>query len=413
MNTQYQQPRPVRRKKTGKVAIVLSTVLVAAVAVTAAALTRSDISGRAVKATTPEDTAPPAKNVLVQKIESGPLNYGSTPAFDACAVLPRTGLARVGFPEDTINYRELTYLPTTVPATVSKVSELNPMTTCGYWINAKDADDAYVVLDIAQRPFNELRVRHRGDEERVSSGLKVSTRREGDQFFSEIGNEDSNFFARLDMGRITSDVNGVPAHQVFANLVDLAAAKLAKGPDSHSSYAFTGRYEGVPFACDVLTAELFTELTGKQDSGLVETTETRAHEASRDYPGLGTLQAVEQECGRGSTDQYGNSDQSRTLRVKFETFRTEQQARDAHAWGCDPQNPAGAILGEPVPVDKEIGDGKPCVRSIGYLNYVFLVGRTEVSMMPNEPWAGADPDSFAREFAPTATTLADHVRRAF
>lgn len=388
--------------------IAVVALALAATTVTAVAVGRSEVSGRAVPA-----QLPPEVNVLVQKIEDGAVHYGSTPVFDACAVLPRAGLARVGFPEDTTDYREQTYLPAHAPAAVRNVHDLNAMTTCGYWIDAEDADDAYVVLDIAQLPFNKLQGRRLGDEGRRSSGLEVFTRKDENQFFAEIGNEDSDFFAELVMGRITSDVNGVPAHQVFADLVDMVAASLAKGPTSRSSYAFTGRYEGVPFACDVLTPELFAELTGKQDSGLVEITDAQADETNRDYPGLGRLQAVEQRCARSSTDRYEHGDRSRSLRVTFETFRTERQARDARAYHCAPENPAGSILGEPVPVDKPIGDAKPCVRSIGYLNYVFLVGRTEVGMMPNGAWAGTDPDDFAREFAPAATVLTDHVRRAF
>jgi hypothetical protein len=191
-------------------------------------------------------------------------------------------------------------------------------------------------------------------------------------------------------------------------------AALAEGPSRHSSYAFTGGYEGLPFACDVLTAELFTELTGKPDSGRVEVNDTSAHETDRDHRGIGRLQAIEQECTRSSTDRFStNRDDSRTLTVAFETFRSDAQAKSAHTYHCDPDNPAGAVIGEPVPVDQEIGDAKPCVRPIGRLNYTFLIGRTSVRLQPNERWAGTDPEDFGREFAPTAKKLAEEVRKRF
>jgi hypothetical protein len=314
------------------------------------------------------------------------------------------------------DYREAAYLPTSLTpdrATLRKVSDLDPLTECGYWIRTGDRNDAYIVLAIAQLPFNSMRSRRPAVTPR-SSGLDVATRHEDDQFFAEIGNIDSPFAATLIMGRITGDVAGVPAATVFGKLTDLVAASLAKGPISRSSYAFTGGYEGLPFACDVFTAEVFTALTGKPDSGRVEVNGTSAHKTDRDYHGIGRLPAIEQDCTRSSTDRFSTSrDASRTLTVTFETFRSDAQAKSAHAYHCDPDNPAGAILGEPVPVDQEIGDAKPCVRPIEYLDYTFLIGRTSVRMQPNQSWAGTDPGDFGREFAPMAKKLAEEVRKQF
>lgn len=413
----YGPPPPPKKKVTGKVIAALLAVVVLSAGITAVIVLRSPGEPKAAPTTAPvADAGPPERNVLVQLIEEGPATYGATPAFDACAVLPRAGLADLGFPEDTTDYREAAYLPASLTpdrATLRKVHDLDPLTECGYWIRTADRDDAYIVLSIAQLPFNSLRGRRPAELPR-SSGLDVDTRQADDQFFAEIGNVDSRFAAHLVMGRITGDVDGVPAATVFGKLVDQVAAGLAKGPSSRSSYAFTGGYEDLPFACDVLTAEVFTELTGKPDSGRVEFSDTSANETDRDYQGIGRLQAVEQECTRSSTDRFTDDRLgSRTLTVSFETFRSEAQARSAHAFQCDPDNPAGAVIGEPVPVDQEIGDAKPCVRPIGHLNYVFLIGRTSVRFQPDERWAGTDPGDFGREFAPMAEKLAEEVRERF
>jgi hypothetical protein len=413
----YGPPPPPPKKKAGKIVAALVAVVVLAAGITAVIVLRSSDDPKATPTTTPvEDVRPPERNVLVQRIEEGPVTYGATPAFDACAVLSRAGLADLGFPEDTTDYREAAYLPTSLTpdrATLREVHDLDPLTECGYWIRTGDRDDAYIVLAIAQLPFNSMPSRRPAETPR-SSGLDVVTDHDDDQFFAEIGNVDSRFAATLIMGRITGDVAGVPAATVFGKLTDLVAAALAKGPSSHSSYAFTGGYEGLPFACDVLTAELFTELTGKPDSGRVEVNDTSAHETDRDYHGIGRLPAIEQECTRSSTDRFSTDrDASRTLTVAFETFRSDAQAKSAHAYRCDPDTPAGAIFGKPVPVDQEIGDAKPCVRPIEYLNYTFLIGRTSVRLKPNESWAGTDPDDFGREFAPVAKKLAEEVRERF
>ncbi|WP_053714346.1 hypothetical protein [Saccharothrix sp. NRRL B-16348] len=411
-------PPPRKRRTTGKVvvALVAVVVLVAAGITVALALRSSDETPIVARSSAPmADAGPPARDVLVQRIEDGPATYGASPVFDACAVLPRAALADVGFPEDVTDYRESAYLPASVTpdrATLRKVSEFDPITECGYWIRGADRDDAYVVLEIAQLPFNALRGRELGTSQ--SSGLAVATRRSDDQFFAEIGNGDSRFAAHLVMGRVTSDVDGVPAEAVFGKLVDAVAAGLAAGPTARGSYAFTGPYEDLPFACDVLDAEVFTELTGKPDSGRVEVRDTSAHETDRDYRGIGRLQAVEQRCTRSSTDRFAADDSgARTLTASFETFRGEAQAASAHAFQCDPENPAGAVIGEPVPLDEEVGDAKPCVRPIGYLNYVFLIGRTSVRIMPDEGWAGTDPEDFGREFTPLARKFADVVRERF
>jgi hypothetical protein len=366
------------------------------------------------------DTRPAERNVLSQRIEEGPVTYGATPAFDACAVLPRAGLADLGFPENTTDYRDAAYLPASVApdqATLRKVSDFDPLSECGYTIRTEEHDDAYVVLDIAQSPFNTLWMRGASDPNSTrstSSGLDVATRQTDDQYFATIGDADSTFVANVVMGRITTDADGVPATTVFAKLVDVVAAGLAEGPTARSSYAFTGAYGGLPFACDVLTSTLFTDLTGEPDSGRVEVRDTPAHETDRDYPGLGQRQAVEQQCTRSSTDRFATDDDgARTLTVSFKTFRDEDQAASAHAFDCDPENPAGAVIGAPVPVNEEIGDAPPCVRPIGHLNYLFLVGRTAVRVKPNEKWAGTEADTFGREFAPLATTLAEEVRERF
>ncbi|WP_447004794.1 hypothetical protein ACRAKI_35320 [Saccharothrix isguenensis] len=416
-------PPPPLPKKIGKIVAALLAVVVLAGGITTALVLRSSDApgnpGNAKPKPAAEpvgDARPPERNVLVQRIAERPVTYGTTPAFDACAVLPRTGLADVGFPEDATDYRKAAYLPesfTPDRATPSKVSDLDPLSECGYWIRTGDRDDAYVILTIAQLPFNKLPSRRPAELPR-SSGLDVDTSQDDDQFIADIGNTDSRFAANLMMGRITGDVDGVPAATVFGKLVDLVAAGLAKGPSGRGSYAFTGGYEGLPFACDVLTAELFTELTGKPDSGRVEFSDTSAHESDRDYQGVGRLQAVEQECTRSSPDRFTTDrDDSRTVTVAFETFRSEAQAESAHAYQCDPDNPAGAVIGTPVPVDGEIGDAKPCVRPIGTLNYAFLIGRTSVRLQPDERWAGTDPDDFGREFAPMAQKLADEVRERF
>ena len=412
----YPPAPPPKRKATGKIVVAVLAAVVVAAGITAAVVFRqSDEPTSAATVVPTDDAGPPARNVLVQRIENGPVTYGTTPVFDACAVLPRAALAEVGFPEDETDYRESAYLPVSVTpdrATLRKVSEFDPVTECGYWIRSGDRDDAYVVLSIAQLPFNSLRGREPGTSE--SSGLAVATRQEDHQFFADIGNTDSRFTAHLTMGRITGDVDGVPAATVFGKLVDVVAAGLAAGPTAHSSYAFTGAYDGLPFACDVLTADVFTELTGKPDSGRVEVRDTPAHETDREYQGIGRLQAVEQECTRSSTDRFAADDSgTRTLTASFATFRNEEQAASAHAYQCDPENPAGAVIGEPVPLDEEVGDAAPCVRPIGYLNYAFLIGRTSVLIMPNERWAGTDAEEFGREFTPLARKFADVVRERF
>jgi hypothetical protein len=414
---------PPPRKNTGKIIalIVAFAVVVTGTVVAMLVIKQGDDQHTSTApASRTDDNSGPDSGVLEQRITSGATSYGAMVAFDTCAVPPATVLETAGFPTYPRGRRVQVHLPTSMPpekATLSKVSEQHPITSCTYSLPGKKSyRDAEITLSIIQFPLNtgRLAVMPERNETQgaATAGLNVFTSEsEAGTYTATIGAEETTFTATLRSGDLAANYNGIDDKTIFRKLVDLVAANLAKGPTDRVAHSFGGRYQGVPNACDVLTSELFATQVNGPDSGIAEY-EAQTAELNTEQIDHSHTKSVQQKCVRTTPDRMANfRKDSRSLRMTLETYRDETMAKKADISNCDPEAPMTALHGDPVTVNDRVGDGLACVIVVGVPNYAFRVGRTEVTLVPSKSWLGEDLKTIATKLTPTAKAIAEELRR--
>ncbi|WP_434452192.1 hypothetical protein [Lentzea sp. E54] len=285
-----------------------------------------------------------------------------------------------------------------------------------------DKEIARFTLTVRQTPFHGL-YRDKGPDKDetalpvagVQAYLAPGTK--PDSFHARIVSADSKVQATLGARTMADNKDVTDYRGTFVKLVERVAENFAKGPQGRSTHVHTGRYEGMPNACDVLSAELFQELAQDKDSGLVEA-DFRVPESLEkfvtDKNETRYFYSNQQNCRRLSPEWFNAKKRSegKALKVELRTYRDADMAvKDAQ--DCNPNSPSRAITGEAVLTEETIGDHAACSFLVGDSPTMsFVAGRTQVRLTGYGDWAPDDPRKYNEVFTPIAKRVVDEVREA-
>ncbi|MFS8098273.1 hypothetical protein LFM09_14145 [Lentzea alba] len=380
------------------------------------------LKGNDEKQASPTVPEPADTEVVVQKTEAEAVKYGDVTLYDACTMMPATLIEEVGFKAAAHGWHSQSYVPRSVPAADATIKdEIQAISSCLYEpMNGKEI--TRITLSIDQTPFNRLYQVNGPDKDETSlavDGIKVFIKPDTkpDSFNARIISADSKVQAHLGARTMADNKEITDYRATFESLARRVAENFVKGPQGRTTHVHTGRYESVPNACDILSAELFQELTQSKDSGLVEADfhapegmEKFVHEnnETRYY------YSNQQDCRRLSPEWFTARDRSdgKALKVELRTYRDAEMAVK-NAQDCNPNSPARGITGEAVLSDENIGDFATCSYLVGDSPTIsFVAGRTQVRLTGYGDWAPDDPKQYVRQFAPIAKRMVDEVRKA-
>lgn len=245
----------------------------------------------------------------------------------------------------------------------------------------------------------------------LSPGLKP------DGFHARITTADGTAQALVSASTLSDNKEITDHKATFMELVERVAQNLNKGPQGLTTHVHTGRYESVPSACDILSAELFQEITQSKDSGIAEADFRERESMEKFVNDKGETRyyySNQQDCRRLSTEWYNAKSRSegKALKVELRTYRDADMAvRNAH--DCNPNSPARKIMGEAVLTDEKIGDFATCSYPVGDSPTMsFVAGRTQVRLTGYGNWAPDDLKAYNAVFTPIAKRMVDEVRKA-
>ncbi|WP_089948604.1 hypothetical protein [Lentzea xinjiangensis] len=369
-----------------------------------------------------EAAAEPAEaRVVAQKTEPEPVRYGDVAVVDACTAMPVALLEELGFRDAAHGWHSQRYLTRSVPVAAATVKdETDALSSCLYEPLNEEAITR-ITLSVKQVPFNDLyRVDGpRRDETALNvAGIRVfvSPDEKPDSFNARIVASDGKVQAHLGISRMADNKEISDYRATFDELARRVAENVAKGPRGRTTHVHTGRYEGVPNACDVLSSELFEEITRGEDSGVAEADyyEPEAYDRFENDKGeVSHFYSSKQECRRLSPEWFGRErGDGKGLKIHLTTYRDAGMAvRDAQ--DCNPQAPSRRITGDAVMSEEKIGDFAACGFLVGDSPTIsFVAGRTQARLTGYGDWAPGDPGAYVREFTPVARKVADEVREA-
>lgn len=424
----YQQPypfqqhpwQPPKKRRTGLIitAIFAALVLIGG-GVTAAVLIKGDDKAPPVAE---QEPGPPDAAVIAQKAGPAATKYGDVTVFDACTVMPATLLEEVGFREAAHGWHSQTYLSRSVSVAEATVKdEINPISVCLYEPMIENRIER-ITLSIYQRPFNDLLpadyvgkdgtfLTVGGLRTVLSPGLKA------DGFNASITTSDGKTQAHVGASQMADNKEISDHKATFMKLLEQVAQNLTKGPGTLTTHVHTGRYEDVPNACDILSSELFQEITQGKDSGIAEADfhEPEGREKFvNDKNETRYYYSNQQDCRRLSPEWYNAKARSegKALKVELRTYRDAEMAVK-NAQDCNPKSPSRAVTGDAVLTDEKIGDFATCSYLVGDSPTMsFVAGRTQVRLTGYGNWAPDDLKQYNKAFTPIAKRMVDEVRKA-
>ncbi|WP_394614974.1 hypothetical protein JNUCC0626_34820 [Lentzea sp. JNUCC 0626] len=360
-----------------------------------------------------EKPGPADGDVLEQRTSADGVMYGEVAVIDACTLMPASLLEETGFGDVARGGHSQTYVPRSVPAALATVKGANDgITACRYDVRQEGRID-FLAISVEQEPFSEpLPARAIGDDVAATIGglraFKAKEKKEGD-FFTRIHSADGSAAVYVSAGRL-NDNKGFDYEAAHDRLLEKIALNFAAAPKGQTRFAYTGRYQSVPPACDILTQEIFEEVTGSEDSGVVQA-DISENEVLKDLKNGKYVYVTGQMCQR-STPEWHVRKRGNSLEMDLSIHR-DATMPPINEPDCDPNSSSRRLFGPATPAPAKIGDGDACAFSIGEsLQYSFNVGRTTVRLSPYGPWVPKDQEEFAVKFAPVAQRLADEVRKA-
>lgn len=409
-----QPPHQPRKKRTGLIiTAILAAVALVGGGVTAVLLINRDDEKPAAQ----QESGPPDADILEERITNEVVKYGDVPVIDACTLMSATVLEETGFADVAHGGHSQTYVPKSVPGgTVRKARDA--ISACRYDVQKPDRID-FIALDVHQMPFNDpLPARAISDDVEITVGglkafTKMSDSRKPDDFFTRIYSADGRTAAYLKAARL-ADNEELDYQAAHAKLLERVALNLAKATGAQTRYAYAGRYQNVPPACDVLTSELFEDLAQAKDSGVVQAeineSEGRQESTSKKTNVTEYFYFTSQMCQRSSPEWHTGKGAS--LKMELSVHRDAHSAANYEP-ACDPDSTSRKLLGEATDATEKVGDGAACAFPIGNsLVFSYIVGRTQVRLTPYGSWAPKDAEQFVAKFTPIARKTADEVRKA-
>ncbi|WP_086661308.1 hypothetical protein [Lentzea kentuckyensis] len=397
------------------IAVVVAVLALVGGGVTAAVLvTKND------KPATDREAGPPDGDVLEERTSTEAVKYGDLTVIDACTLMPAAVLEETGFGDVARGGHIQTYVQKSVPAAEATVKDANDgISSCRYDIQKPDRID-FLALTVHQAPFNSLLPAGViSDDVEISLGglrafTKKSASRKPDDFFTRIYSADGKTAVYLNASRL-ADNKELDYKAAHAQLLERVALNLARATGAQTRYAYTGRYQNVPSACDILTGELFEQLAQSKDSGVVETEIGESESRQESTPnGTNVTQSfyfTTQTCQRNSPERLKGK-RGLGLKMELSVHRDADMARNYEP-DCDPNSSSRKMLGDAKNATEKVGDGDACAFPIGNsLVFSYLVGRTQVRLTPYGSWAPENVDEFIAKFTPIAQKTADEVRKA-
>ncbi|MEY7971665.1 hypothetical protein AB8O38_06635 [Saccharomonospora xinjiangensis] len=346
--------------------------------------------------------------VLYQERGSeGPFEFGGTPAYDACLVLPLADVVSAGvvLREDSngqlVNRHQI--------AAGEHDPEQggmsnNGMSTCSFPTEGANQ----LNLTIFQPPFDDPESKEQFEDiysgnssvdvtivrEETIAGQKVIV--EGTDWGGwKIAFFGDDYYAILVVKVDEEGIRGSSPEEFRDSLATTVAQRLSEGPTPPARYSYTGEFAWVQPACTLYTGEDFEAAFGMPDIGRVE-------ERHNIFVGVttGSVQSGTQDneprrsvrtgCGR-ENEQAANSNVGSSsvapqgLVASFEHFETEQGAAQYNNYNCDGDKKYNHPFGPPLKVPAEfsdIGDGHVCFISLGDVNppFTFKVKQTVVEL---------------------------------
>lgn len=413
-----QQPfhQPPKKKRTGLIiAAIVGALALVGGGVTAVVLVTKDD-----RPAEKQQAAPPDEDILEERTTAEAVRYGDLAVIDACTLMSAAVLEEAGFGDVARGSHIQTYVEKSVPAAEATVKDADDgISSCRYDASEPGRSEM-LALSVEQEPFNDpLPARVISDDiEITAGGLRAFTKkpedRKPDDFFTRIYSADGRTAVYLNASRL-ADNKELDYRAAHAKLLERIAVNLAKAPREQTRYAYTGRYQNVPPACDILTDELFEKLAQAKDSGVVQT-EISESEGRQEWTPKETnvttyFYVTSQTCQR-SSPEFLKLSRGVSLKMQLDVHRDADMARNNQP-DCDPDSPSRKLLGEARNSTEKVGDGDACAFPIGNsLVFSFVVGRTQVRLTPYGSWAPKDIEQFITKFVPVAQNTADEVRKA-
>ncbi|RDI29770.1 hypothetical protein [Lentzea flaviverrucosa] len=388
---------------------VLAAVVLVGGAVTAAVFIKND-DAPAVAG----DPGPADGDILEQRTSPEGVRYGDLAVIDACTLMPVTLLEETGFGDVAHGLHSQTFVPKSVRATAEDASD--GISSCRYDV-VKPGRTEFLNVTVQQAPFNDpLPAQVIGNAvAKTIGGLRafVDPKKDPGDYFTRVYSVDGRTAVLVHASNL-GDNKGFDHETAHAALVEKIALNLAAAPKEQTRFAYTGRYEDVPAACDVLTDAFFEQVSQAKDSGVVQA-EFWANEMRKEFPQSKTETqyafVTSQMCQRSSPEWLMRE---RGVSLKMELSIHRDAAMVAiNEPDCAQDSAARQALGKATPSQEKVGDADACVFPIGdSLVYSFTAGRTQVRLTPYGPWASKAPEEFIGKFTPVAQKAADEVRKA-
>lgn len=362
------------------------------------------------------------KPILKQQPGQGsPLNYGSTPAYDACTVLPMTSLRNYGFELDYTQYVNHEFLERTVSAAAAQRGANPDLSHCVYYVAADSGSTEVISLGVAQRPHNidaDLDISRRqatrkGAQPHDDQGFQVAVTQEDNhgskEWVATLSRDD--LVATLFLSLKQETRKGKPVKDIIDQLIHDVATNLAKGQTAPSRFSFQGSFRNVKSPCQLLGADEFQQTYGASDSGRVREQYSNGEIMVAEYDGTQTYH-VKTSCRR---DILGNPLDAdfKSVTITLGTYPDEASAKYAEFDSCDPKASSASVpSGPPIKIDTKVGDGITCFhRSDPLKLYSFRVGNTWVEIADrNRADTQAQVDQLARMLTPLAQKIAAKLR---
>jgi hypothetical protein len=396
----WQYGPPVLRPKRKRWPIWLAIgviVVIAAVAVPVVLLNNragpAPISlpiGKSPTSTGPSSSArkPPSRNgslLTVAASAESPRRWGTTPMYDACALLPTATLTSEGFRVDPA-YSVDVMNPD--PVNQGGVGALQPNTVspgssaCSYL----GLDKSFVALTIYQQPFftpDQIQTQTASEQMGVTkksvNGFDVylTSLNDPGKWLVLITNQ--QLAAELSLTLPSGSYRGDDVHAVIGDYVNKVAAGLAQPPASVARFRYAAPYVGFD-PCGIFTGTDFQQyLSNGPDDGHPTAQYAIGERELMPDPGGGRPSVAHYlmtQCQRFATALDKGDNNGYGIVANFDTYRTAAEARGDQQ--CDPHS-SGNVYGPPVMVTTvQIGDGAACYPMLNGKDWslTFRAGRT-------------------------------------
>lgn len=420
---------PPPRKKRSPLVWIIPLVVVVIVAVVVPVVLTNHGSGSSSATSNSGGGAP---NAGAQPGQSGtllrqtpgagsPRNWGSTPVYDACTILPMQQVLDTGIPLEpgSKSYADRVEHDTAGGPGQSHVTDVaHGLTNCLYMGTHSDQ----VSLEILQAPFN---TSDDFDLARGFGAYKTGNYHSQGGFivytppntpgwqpgqstvyiFHQTAND---MGARLGLWLNNPSYNGKSQTDVINSFVNTVITALNKPPVAASTTSYISPYDTMPDPCTLFTRDDFKQILGGLDDDgrphaeYQQGQQTLAADPGTNAPGGNYIVT---SCERATVKADTTGGGGPGFYTEFDVFQTPALAQQVLAASCSPA-PGTSRNPPPIPVDTKIGDGQTCFTDSGKNLYplVFMSGRTVVRLQ--------DSQMVERSVLPDIVTAATFVTQA-